>query len=99
MHWPSDRVAEAGQENWGASYGARPDVYAAPLGKPFDFDCGPLLLENTISDCNVAYTMAPGLGVGYRFQPYLGRHHIPIDRAFEYDRGLRAAIESTIVKD
>ena len=99
LHWPSDPVAEARQENWGASYRARPDVYAAPLGKPFVFDCGPLLLENTISDCNVAYAMARGLGVGYRFQPYLGKHHIPIDRVIEYDRGLRAAIESTIVKD
>jgi hypothetical protein len=99
LHWPADPAVEARHENWGASYRARPDVYTTPLGRPFIVDCGPLLFENMISQCDVAYTIMPGLGVSYRFQPYLGQHRIPIDRIIEFDRGLRAAIESLLVKD
>ncbi len=97
LHWPADPAVEARQENWGAAYRARPDVYTAPLGRPFVVDCGPLLFEYTISHCDIAYTMMPGLGVGYRFQPYLGAGRIPIDRIIEFDRGLRAAIERRLV--
>jgi hypothetical protein len=99
LHWPGDPAVEARQENWGATYRARPDVCTTPLGRPFIIRCGPLLFEITISHCDVAYTIMPGLGVGYRFQPYLGPGRIPIDRIIKFDRGLRAAIESRLVKD
>lgn len=90
---------DAQVEDWAAVYRARSDVYATPLGNPFIVDCGLLLRRSTIAHCDVAYTMMLGLGVGYRFQPYLGPHPIPLDRIIAYDRGLRAAIESTLVKD
>jgi hypothetical protein len=99
LHWPTDPAAEARQENWGASYRARADVYVTPLGRPFVVECGPLLLEHPLSQCDVGYTIMPGLGIGYSFQPYLGRHPIPIERIIDFDRGLRAAIERTVVKD
>jgi hypothetical protein len=99
LHWPSDPAAEARQENWGATYRARPDVYTTPLGRPFIVQCGPLLFENTISHCNAGYTIMPGLAVGYRFEPYLGPHPIPIARIIDFDRGLRAAIERIVVKN
>jgi hypothetical protein len=93
------RHPETRKENWGGVYRARSDVYTTPLGKPFIVGCGPMLFENAISHCDVAYTMMPGLGVGYRFQPYLGPHHISIDGVIEYDRGLRTAIDGMVVKD
>jgi hypothetical protein len=99
LHWPTDPAVEARQENWGVSYRARPDVYATPLGRPFVVECGPMLLEHPLSQCDVGYTIMPGLGVGYSFQPYLGRHPIPIERIIDFDRGLRAAIKGTVVKD
>ena len=90
---------ETRKENWGGVYRAPADVYTTPLGKPFIVGCGPLLFENMISHCSVAYTMMPGLGVGYRFQPYLGPHHISINGVIDYDRGLRTAIEGLVIKD
>ena len=90
---------DAQVEDWGATYRARLDVYATPLGHPFIVACGLLLRQSTVGHCDVAYTMMPGLGVGYRFQPYLGPHPIPFGRIIAYDRGLRAALESTLVKD
>lgn len=87
------------KENWGGAYRAHADVYTTPLGKPFIVECGPMLFENAISHCTVAYTMMPGLGVGYWFQPYLGPHHIAIDSVIEYNRGLRTAIEGMVIKD
>jgi hypothetical protein len=86
-------------EDWAATYRARPEVYATPLGRPFIVHCGLDLRQSTVSHCDVAYTMMPGLGVDYRFQPYLGPHPIPFDRIIEYDRGLQAAIQSALVKD
>jgi hypothetical protein len=91
--------ADTREENWGTTYRARSDIYTTPLGKPFIVDCGPMLFQDAISHCDVAYTIMPGLGVGYRFQPYLGAHHIPIDGVIEYDRGLRTVIEGMVIKD
>jgi len=87
------------QEDWAAHYRARADVYMTPLGKPFIVNCGPELTKSTISSCEIAYTMKPGLGVSYRFQPYRGRNAIPINHIIDFDKSLRAAIEDELVKD
>jgi hypothetical protein len=99
LHWPGDPAVEARQENWGASYRARADVYTTTIGRPFVVDCGPLLYDHAIYHCEVAYTLMPGLGIGYRFQPYRGPHPIPMDHIIAFDRGLRSTIEKTIVQN
>jgi hypothetical protein len=86
-------------EDWGASYIAPADIYKTPLGEQFVVNCGPLLFSDRMGHCDVAYVIAPGLGVTYRFQPYLGPNAIPIDRIIEFDKGLRAAIRASLVKD
>lgn len=86
-------------EDWAASYVSDPGVYATPLGRPFMVDCGPGLYSRGISHCKVAYSLAPGLAVGYEFQPYLGSSPIPIDHIIEFDRQLRAEIDAALVKD
>jgi hypothetical protein len=86
-------------EDWAASYIADPSVYATPLGRPFMVDCGPRLYSHGISHCNVAYSLARGLAVGYEFQPYLGQSRIPIDHIIEFDRKIRAQIDVAIVKE
>jgi len=58
-----------------------------------------MLFEDAISHCSVAYSIMPGLGISYWFQPYLGPHHISISGVIAYDRGLRAAINGMVVKD
>jgi len=86
-------------EDWAASYIADPSVYTTPLGRPFIVDCGAFLYSTIISHCRVAYVFAPGLAVGYEFQPYLGSTPIPIDHIIEFDRQLRAHIDAALVKD
>jgi hypothetical protein len=86
-------------EDWGASYIAPADIYETPLGGQFVVNCDPGLFTDGIGYCDVAYLIAPGLGVTYRFQPYLGPSAIPIDRIIEFDKGLRAAIEASLVKE
>ena len=53
-------------EDWGASYVADPAVYSTPLGRPFGIHCGPLIYSWAGADCQVAYSITPGLGVGYK---------------------------------
>jgi hypothetical protein len=87
-------------EDWAASYVARPDVYKTPLSKPFVAYCGPeLFTPPAIGRCEVGYTIRPGLGVLYNFQPYLGSHHIPINDLIDFDRGLRVSIDTALVKN
>lgn len=86
-------------EDWAASYIARPDIYQSPLGNPFSIYCGPNLFTGFIGDCKVSYVLLPGLGITYRFQPYGNSPHLPIERVIEFDRGLRAALESALVRD
>jgi hypothetical protein len=86
-------------EDWAASYVADPNVYATPLGRPFMVDCGPRLYSHGISHCNVAYSLARGIAVGYEFQPYLGQSRIPIDHIIEFDRKMRGQIDVATVKD
>jgi hypothetical protein len=92
-------VYDARVENWGASYIAGPNIYATPLGRPFIVDCGPGLQDDMISHCRIAYVFAPGLAVGYDFQPYLGSSPLPIDHIIDFDRRLRAQINAALVKD
>jgi len=86
-------------EDWAASYISDPSAYATPLGRPFMVDCGPGLYSHGISHCNVAYSLAHGLAVGYEFQPYLTHPSIPIDHIIEVDRRIRAQIDAALVKD
>jgi hypothetical protein len=73
-------------------YVARPDIYAAPLGRPFVFHCSPAI--NTAL-CDVSYKLYPTLNVAYRFRP----SRIPIAELISFDRGLRALIEARRVPD
>jgi hypothetical protein len=84
-------------EDWTASYTTSPEVYTTPLGKPFIINCGPGLRDG-IDQCDVAYAINPGVGVSYQFQPFRGRHPIPIDQAIAYDKSLRDSIERALVK-
>lgn len=86
-------------EDWTATYTAKSETYATPLGKPFVINCGPGLLSDGIDHCDVTYEMLKGLGVSYRFSPYRARNPIPIDQALNFDRSLRASTERALVKD
>ena len=87
-------------EDWAAAYISDPNAYATPLGRPFIVVCGPNLYTGpAISKCEVGYSIAHGLAVGYDFQPYLGRSPIPIDHIIVLDRSIRAQIDAAIVKD
>jgi hypothetical protein len=86
-------------ENWAVSYVAAPETYKAPLGERFVVNCGPLVFRDTISHCEVGYVIMPQIGITYRFQPYRGSHPIPIDDVIDFDRGLRATIEASLVRD
>ncbi|MHC2253187.1 hypothetical protein ACVILK_002879 [Bradyrhizobium embrapense] len=87
------------QEDWAASYTAKPENYLTPLGKPFAINCGPGLLSTGIDHCDVAYAINSDVGLSYRFQPYRSSHPIPIDQIITYDRSLREAIGNALVKD
>jgi hypothetical protein len=87
------------QEEWATSYQAKSEIYTTPIGAPFLVNCGPLLVKSAISHCDVSYTMMPGLGVSYRFQPFFGVHAIAIDKIVEFDKSLRATLDTRMVKD
>jgi len=87
------------QEDWAASYLANQEIYKTPLGKPFVVNCGPGSLSSGFGYCDVSYMFNSGIGVSYRFQPYIGNHPIPIDQIIAYDKSLRSAVESALVKD
>jgi len=84
---------------WAADYKARPEIYKTPLGKPFVIGCGSFLITSTISSCDVTYTMKPGLGLSYKFQPFIGANAIPIEQIIDFDKSLRAEIEVYLIKD
>jgi hypothetical protein len=84
-------------EDWAASYIARHDVYATPLGRPFVVNCGQLTFTYAINDCTVAYIVMPELGIMYRFHPFHTEHAIPIDQIIEFDRHLRQQILAALV--
>jgi hypothetical protein len=86
---------EADQRSWGGSYTA--NSYTTPPGRPFVINCSPLLLEAETFHCDVAYVVAPGLGIAYKFQPYLGKNIIPIAKIIDFDKELRARISAAIV--
>lgn len=86
-------------ENWAASYLAPPEIYTAPLGEQFVANCDSILFSHPMGHCNVAYVIVPGLGLVYRFQPYLGPHPIHIDQIIDFDRGLRTAIDAALVQN
>jgi hypothetical protein len=89
----------ARQEDWAATYTARPDVYTTPMDRPFVVNCGPILYSDSISHCDVVYEIMDGLGVSYRLMPYLHSGLEPIDHIIEIDKLIRAAIADSIVKD
>ena len=87
------------QEDWAASYTAKPEIYQTPLGNSFDINCLSGLFSSGIGHCDVAYTVNSDVGLAYRFQPYRSGHPIPIDQIITYDRSLREAIGNALVKD
>ncbi|HET7887276.1 MAG TPA: hypothetical protein VFL62_13695 [Bradyrhizobium sp.] len=89
----------ARQEDWAATYKARPDLYATPMGRPFVVNCGPLLYSSSIGQCDVAYEVKPNLGLSYRLLPYLNKSSEPIDHVIDIDKSIRAAITESIVAD
>ncbi|MFZ0692698.1 MAG: hypothetical protein WAN51_00850 [Alphaproteobacteria bacterium] len=85
--------------DWTASYLTFPNVYTPPLGKPFVVNCDGDSFTLAIDGCDVTYTIAPGLGIAYEFQPYRGTDAIPIEHIIEFDRNLRAQIEADRLKE
>ena len=82
-----------------ATYIARPETYKTPLGKPFVVNCDNQVATVPGEHCDVDYVFGPGLGVNYQFQPDQTSRALPIDQIIAFDRGLRAAINATLVKD
>jgi hypothetical protein len=89
------RPENARQEDWATSYRAK--LYTTPLGRSFVVNCDFGLFNHTIGSCRVAYVLKPGLGVSYKFQPYLGRNAIPINQIIDFDQSLRETIQSELV--
>jgi hypothetical protein len=85
---------EVDQRSWGGSYTAASALYSTPTGRPFVAHCGPLLF-----DCRVAYVIAPGLGLVYEFQPYVGSRIIPVGKIIDFDKELRATVGAMLVPD
>lgn len=93
-------VAEARIEDWAVSFISDPGIYATPLGRPFMIDCDPDLYSGpSITKCKVGYSIAPGLALGYEFQPYRGKSAVPFDHVIALDRSIRRQIDAAIVKD
>jgi len=82
-----------------AAYIARPETYLTPLGRPFVVNCGDEMDGTLGSRCDVSYVLAPGLAVNYQFHPYPSARALPIDQVIAFDRGLRASIAATLVKN
>jgi len=93
------RKSQTRTEDWMALYKSHVESYATPLGHPFMMLCGGDMLTERIEHCNVRYAVTPNLGLVYHFHPYLGPIRLPLDHVTDYDRALRTAIESYIVKD
>ena len=43
--------------------------------------------------------IAPGLGLSYKFHPYLGKNIIPIAKIIDFDKELRTTISAATIKD
>jgi hypothetical protein len=96
-HLPNEDVKD--QRDWGGTYVARSDVYTTPMNRQFIIFCDQLVFRSAVPRCSVAYIVTPGLGLTYRFQPYVGPNIVPLDRIIDFDKELRAAITAMTVKD
>ena len=81
-------------EHWPFYVQAPLDVYAAPFGQPFTVGCIRGSIPGT-HQCNVDYKLYGTLNLTYRFEP--GR--LPITDLIDFDRELRAWVESMRVQD
>lgn len=93
------RMKQASAQDMQAIYIARADIYQTPLGQPFVVNCGDQADKTPAGQCGVDYMFAPGLGVNYQFHPSQSSKALPIDQVIAFDRGLRAAINATLVKN
>jgi hypothetical protein len=93
------RMKQASAQDMPAIYIARPDTYQTPLGQPFVVNCGDQADKIPTGRCDVDYMFAPGLGVNYQFHTAQDSKALPIDQVIAFDRGLRAAINATLVKN
>jgi hypothetical protein len=79
---------------WGVTYQAAPDVYRAPMDRPFTIFCAPA--STLPMQCNVNYRAYDGdLILAYWFYP----KDLPISEIIDYDRRLRETVEAMRVKD
>ena len=93
------RMKQASAQDMQAIYIARADTYQTPLGQPFVVNCGDQADKIPAGQCAVDYMFAPGLGVNYQFHTAQDSKALPIDQVIAFDRGLRAAINATLVKN
>jgi hypothetical protein len=84
-------------EDWRTAYVSSPEHYGTPLGKTFVVNCSDLSFSLG-GQCNVAYTLLPGLGVTYRFAVRKG-DVLQIEPIVDFDRGMRAFVNEMLVKD
>jgi hypothetical protein len=93
------RMKQASAQDMQAIYIARADTYQTPLGQPFVVNCSDQTDKIPAGQCSVDYMFAPGLGVNYQFHTAQDSKALPIDQVIAFDRGLRAAINATLVKN
>ena len=82
------------REHWPFAAQAPLDLYTAPFGRPFMVHCTWGFRPGT-HQCDVTYKLYETVNVSYRFEP--GR--LPLDDLIDFDRGLRASIESMRIHD
>lgn len=80
---------ERPQEEWSSMFQADPSLYAVPFGRPFTVSCGNWSFGDT-QDCQVSYNYTEDTRISYEFEI----HEIPPLEMIEFDKGLRALIES-----
>jgi hypothetical protein len=90
------RVPSPGREilSWTTAFQADPQIYEAPYGRPFTVSC---LAWGAIDqqDCSVSYNYTEFTRISYKFE----LHELPPMEIIEFDKGLRAKIESMRVPD
>lgn len=82
------------QEEWGATYTARPGVYETPTNRAFVVNC-----SGTRFPCDIAYEVTHDVCVSYRLFPHYKGSSAPIDRIIEIDQSIRTTISASIVRD
>ena len=89
---PEDQ--EIPQEHWPFAAQAPIKIYGAPFDRPYTMYCLWGVVRGT-HQCSVTYKLYETVNLAYRFAP----HRLPIEDLIEFDRELRAWIESSRVQD